>query len=147
MLSGTIPAVSQKGWTNGGKTEKKENCFPGKITELIYDGAFTKLLIKSDKKIIKALLSGNDKLYNIGDEIYLYWTIEDAIIIEDSKKISINTATKEELMKLSGIGESKANAIIKFREENGNFTKIEDIMNVSGIGESAFEKIKDDICL
>lgn len=65
------------------KTEKKENCFPGKITELIYDGAFTKLLIKSDKKTIKALLSGNDKLYNIGDEIYLYWTIEDAIIIGD----------------------------------------------------------------
>jgi len=59
--------------------------------------------------------------------------------------VSINTATKEELMTLSGIGESKADAIIKYREENGKFLDITDIMNVSGIGESAFEKIKDNI--
>jgi competence protein ComEA len=59
------------------------------------------------------------------------------------EKISINTATKEELTSLSGIGESKAEAIIKYREENGQFETIEDIKNVSGIGDSAFEKIKD----
>lgn len=59
--------------------------------------------------------------------------------------ISINTATKEQLMSLSGIGESKANAIISYRDKNGKFKTIEDIMNVSGIGESAFEKIKNQI--
>lgn len=59
------------------------------------------------------------------------------------KKININTATKDELMNLSGVGESKALAIIKYREDNGKFKSPEDIMNVSGIGEKAFEKIKD----
>ena len=56
--------------------------------------------------------------------------------------VNINTASKDELMNISGIGESKADAIIKYREDNGNFSTIEDIKNVSGIGESLFEKIK-----
>ncbi len=64
-----------------------------------------------------------------------------------SSKVSINTASKEELMTISGIGESKANAIIKYREENGNFESIEDIMNVSGIGDALYEKIKDNITI
>ena len=67
--------------------------------------------------------------------------------VEETAKISINTATKEELMKLDGIGESKAENIIKYREENGNFKTIEDIKNVSGIGDAAYEKIKDSITI
>lgn len=61
------------------------------------------------------------------------------------KKISINTASLEELLEITGIGETKAKAIIKYREENGTFETIEDIKNVSGIGESTFEKIKNNI--
>ena len=60
-------------------------------------------------------------------------------------KININKASLEEIQALSGIGESKAKAIIKYREENGNFKKTEDLMNVSGIGEALYEKIKNDI--
>ena len=56
--------------------------------------------------------------------------------------ININKASKDELMTLPGIGESKALAIIEYRN-NKLFEKIEDIMNISGIKESAFEKIKD----
>lgn len=56
--------------------------------------------------------------------------------------ININTATKEELLGIPDIGESKANKIIEYRNNN-KFEKIEDIQNVSGIGETIFEKIKN----
>ena len=59
--------------------------------------------------------------------------------------ININEATKEELMTVSGIGESKADAIISYREENGSFKNIEEIKNVSGIGEKLYEQIKNSI--
>jgi competence protein ComEA len=59
-----------------------------------------------------------------------------------SGKVNINTATKEQLMSISGVGESKAIAIIEYRNSN-RFNTIEDIMNVSGIGESLFAKIKE----
>lgn len=62
----------------------------------------------------------------------------------NSNKININTASKEELMTLSGIGESKAIAIIKYREEN-KFISVEDLKNVSGIGDSLYDSIKDNI--
>ena len=60
-------------------------------------------------------------------------------------KININTATKEELMTLQGIGESKANDIIKHRDTNGKFNSIEDIKKVTGIGENIFASIKENI--
>lgn len=62
-----------------------------------------------------------------------------------SQKINLNTATKEELMTLKGIGEAKAADIIRYREEQGPFRTIEEVMNISGIKEAAFGKIKDDI--
>lgn len=58
-------------------------------------------------------------------------------------KININKASKEEMMTLPGVGESRADSIIKYREDVGEFQSIEDIMNVSGIKEGLFEKIKD----
>lgn len=66
---------------------------------------------------------------------------------EENTKVNINTATKEQLMELSGIGESKADEIINYRKNNGNFKKIEDIMNVNGIGEAVYEKIKEYISI
>lgn len=64
---------------------------------------------------------------------------------EQQGKVNINTATKEELMTLRGIGEARAEDIIRFREEQGGFGSIEDIMGVSGIKDAAFQKIQDDI--
>ena len=59
--------------------------------------------------------------------------------------VNLNTASKEELMTLPGVGESKALKIITYREENGGFNAIEDIMNITGIKEKMFDKIKDHI--
>lgn len=59
--------------------------------------------------------------------------------------VNLNTATKEELMTLKGIGEAKAEDIIRYREKSGGFKKIEDIMKISGIKEAGFQKIKDNI--
>lgn len=59
-----------------------------------------------------------------------------------SNLVNINTASKEELMSVSGIGESKADSIIIYRNKTP-FTKIEDVMNVTGIGESLYDKIKN----
>ncbi len=62
-----------------------------------------------------------------------------------SSKININTASKEELMELPGIGDAKAQDIIQYREEHGPFQSIEDVQNVSGIGESLYSKIQENI--
>ena len=62
-------------------------------------------------------------------------------------RVNINTADKEELMTLAGIGESKAEAIIAYREENGGFSSPEDIKNISGIKDGVYSKIKDSICV
>lgn len=62
---------------------------------------------------------------------------------ESLGKININTATPDHLQLLPGIGESLAERIIDYREQHGDFTKIEELMNVSGIGEKKFANIKD----
>ena len=64
---------------------------------------------------------------------------------KEKVKVNLNTATREELMTLKGIGEAKADDIIAYRESHGGFQKIEDIKKISGIKDAAFEKIKDDI--
>jgi competence protein ComEA len=61
----------------------------------------------------------------------------------NSKLVNINKATKEELMSLPGIGESKADMIITYRNEHGAFAKIEDIKNITGIKDGVFQKICD----
>ena len=68
--------------------------------------------------------------------------------VEENKvdaKVNINTANKEKLETLPGIGETTAQKIIDYRESNGKFKTIEDIKNVSGIGEAKYESLKDKI--
>ncbi len=96
-----------------------------------------KKLIDSEKVVIY------EKKENDIDEDINLDNAEDEETID---KVNINTATKEELEKLTGIGESTANKIIEYRKKN-SFIDIEDIMNVDGIGKSKFESIKDEICV
>ena len=66
---------------------------------------------------------------------------------DSTDRVNINTATLEELTTLPGIGDTRARAIIDYREQNGAFGNIEDIMQVTGIKEKSFSKIKDSICV
>lgn len=63
----------------------------------------------------------------------------------DDGLVNLNTATAEELMTLTGVGESKALAIISYREEHGGFSTIEELMNIDGIKQGVYNKIKDSI--
>lgn len=83
-----------------------------------------------------------------GEKVYVP-TKEEAGMWQESQAeddlVNINTADTEELCRLPGIGESKAEDIILYREKNGKFQKIEDIVNVPGIKKSLFEKISGKI--
>ena len=65
--------------------------------------------------------------------------------IHYENRININTADKETLMQLNGIGEVRAQQIIDFRTKNGQFVTTQDLMRIDGIGLALFEKIKNDI--
>ena len=80
----------------------------------------------------------------IGEEINIE-TSQSLSTPNKNNKININTATKDELTKLSGIGEALSERIIKYRQKNNGFKNIEEIMEVNGIGQNKFQQIKDDI--
>ena len=71
--------------------------------------------------------------------------LEEAAAQDTSGLVNLNRATEAELMTLSGIGESKAKEIIRYRESRGGFQKPEDLMNIPGIKEGVFHKIRDQI--
>ena len=60
-------------------------------------------------------------------------------------KVNINTATVQELTALPGIGQVKAEAIVKYREANGSFKSVDDLTKVKGIGPKMLDKIRDEI--
>lgn len=77
---------------------------------------------------------------------------KDGAVIENAEKetssndlVNINTADEKELCELSGIGQAKAEAIVQYRQENGNFSSVDEIKNVTGIGEGLYNRIKDKI--
>ena len=67
--------------------------------------------------------------------------------VEMSDKINVNTATNEQLAAIKGIGVKKAQAIIDYREEHGNFARLNDLIKVKGIGESTLKKIEPFVML
>lgn len=92
--------------------------------------------------------SSNTSSYNIETytegKVSIISSNDDNVIQENtSTLININTADATKLEELPGIGATKANSIIAYREEVGGFKSIEDLKNVSGIGDATFEKLKD----
>lgn len=92
------------------------------------------------------------KVLQDGEQITVL-TKEEAKALEESGEtlhkglVNINTASVQELTGLTGIGESRAQAIVAYRETNGLFKSIDGIKKVTGIKDGLFEKIKDKICI
>ncbi|MBQ9090913.1 MAG: helix-hairpin-helix domain-containing protein [Anaerotignum sp.] len=135
---------------------KKKKRFGLKLREKTITGKGQKEKYKFLAVVVFFLISGilySHSFYggslDMGEEI----TAEQIGVVEETTipaenamgKIDVNSATGMELETLSGIGSSRAADIIKYREENGNFSRIEDLMKVSGIGEKTFEEIKEQI--
>lgn len=91
------------------------------------------------------VLSDGEQLYIPSAEEAEDGSFRDITDRTDDGLVNINTADIKELTTLTGIGESKAEAIIAYRENVSAFESTEDITNVSGIGENVYEKIKDSI--
>lgn len=72
---------------------------------------------------------------------------EKVATVTASDKVNINTATLEQLTRLKGIGEKKAQAIIEYRDKQGSFTSVEQLAEVSGIGPATLDANRDMIVL
>lgn len=84
-------------------------------------------------------------LYYDGKVIQETAPVMETVEIAVDDAINLNTASKEELMLLDGIGEKMAERILTYREEHGPFAKIEDIQNVKGIGEKTYAKTAEEL--
>lgn len=97
--------------------------------ELLSDGQ--KIYIPSTEELEQGMRWQENMLYDEGTD--------------SAGKVNINTANKEELMTLTGIGEKRAEAILIYRQTNGAFGKVEELMEVEGIKQGTYDKIKDQI--
>jgi len=109
-------------------------------------GGFSENACRDYVNLAKKIESGEHIIIPSLDEVKDLKPVQGEDAPNSSSLVNINKASKEELMSLPGIGERKAEAIIKYRNSK-SFSNIEDIMNISGIKESAFNKIKDKICI
>ena len=99
---------------------------------------------KKTKELEETLIENCKNGYSIGNDACISSEISSN---QAGNKVSLNTATKEQLMTLSGIGEAKADSIIKYRDDHGGFTDINELKDINGIGDSIFDKIKENITL
>lgn len=80
-----------------------------------------------------------------GEDVRISESAAESTNEKDDGTVNINTASKEELMTLNGIGEARAASIVAYREKHGDFSSIEGLKEVEGIKDGIFSKIKDQI--
>ena len=106
------------------------------LAQQLSDGM--RLYFPSKQEMEEAIVSGGMDIDAVGEENSPYSKDD----IGSSGMVNINTADKDELMTLPGIGETRAEAIIRYRNAHGEFKSIDDIKNITGIKEGIFEKIR-----
>ena len=123
----------------------------GRVIDLVnMAGGFTKDAAKDYVNLAQKLVDGQRVYIPSLEE-----AAESPVSVEDidkvgtdeqgTGKVNINTADKDTLMTLTGIGEAKAEAILRYREEHGGFQSIEEIKQIEGIKNGVFDKIKNEI--
>jgi len=100
------------------------------LADYLKDGS--KINVPSKEQFLNSISSTNEEL-------------KTSVGVPTNDKININTASKEQLETLPGIGPTLAQRIIDYRNEHGLFTSYDDLLNVKGIGEKKLEKLKDKI--
>ena len=105
-------------------------------------GGFTERAAPDGLNLARALSDGEQVRVPDAEEAA---SAAESEAVRESGRIDINSATREQLMSLPGIGEVRAEAIIAYRTEHGPFSEISELMNVSGIGESILKQIEDRI--
>lgn len=117
----------------------------GGLTETAADDYVNQARFLTDGE--RVYIPEKDELSNLSASQYAAGQpVDSAGGSQEMLQVNINTAGISELTTLPGIGESRAESIIAYREKHGAFAKIEDIMKISGIKGAAYEKIKDRIC-
>ena len=98
-------------------------------------------------------VQSNEKIYipKLGEKIdkpvNSYENSKEEANVADTFRVNINTSNETTLKTLPGIGETKAKAIVAYRENHGAFKRTEEIKNVSGIGDATYEKLKERITI
>lgn len=120
------------------------------VYKISKDARIKDLIILGDP-LPNADLNSINQSEKLHDEKSVYVPVKGEVVeikeseTSDKTVVNINTATKDELMRLNGVGEKKAETIIEYREENGLFNKKEDLMNIPGIGQKTFENLQEHI--
>lgn len=130
-IDGEVNKIGYIKLEKGSTLEQAINKAGGITNRADIENIDVKKILKNQEKIV--IPARKEVLEEIVNEIY-------------TDKINLNLATKEELLKLDGIGEKTADSILQYRQ-NKRFDSIEEIKEVKGIGENKFEKIKEKICI
>lgn len=113
-----------------------------------YTNKADKTCINASKKLKDEdciIIYSKEEMKNNKSKIVPKERLSSPVSNEKEEKININTATKEELKSLPGVGEVTAQKIIDYREKNGEFSSIDEITKIDRIGDKTLEKFKDKI--
>lgn len=112
----------------------------------VHESSYVQTEVCADKTAISSVKAPEpEKTTSVHTKITSSEPETSAQTVTEPLLININTASREELMLLNGIGEVTADSIIAYRNDSGGFNNIEELMNVSGIGQAKFDAVKDHV--